>query len=125
MTGNHKDTYGGIPRLTYSETFPGGKHVSDAIAVEKQGDGTYRLALRITDSYSSSQGGGGDPTGDPTGGSTGDSTGGPNGDSTGGPNGDSTGGPNGDSTGGPNGDSTGGPNGDSTGGPNGDSTGGP
>ncbi|MDC0201547.1 pentapeptide repeat-containing protein, partial [Verrucomicrobia bacterium] len=50
-----KDSYGGIPRLTFSETFPEGKHTSDAVAVEKQNDGSYRLAVRITDSYNSSQ----------------------------------------------------------------------
>ena len=40
-----KDSYGGIPRLIFSENFPEGKHTSEAIAVEKQQDNSYRQVV--------------------------------------------------------------------------------
>jgi mannose/fructose-specific phosphotransferase system component IIA len=46
------DSYGGVPQLTYSNSWSGGSSSSDALAVEKQTDGTYKLVIRNSYTYS-------------------------------------------------------------------------
>jgi hypothetical protein len=45
------DTYGGTPYLEWSSSWTGGSSRSEAIAVEKQSDGSYRLAIKSTNVY--------------------------------------------------------------------------
>jgi mannose/fructose-specific phosphotransferase system component IIA len=45
------DTYGGVPQLTYSNSWSGGSNSSEALAVQKQADGTYKLVIRNSYTY--------------------------------------------------------------------------
>ena len=45
------DSYGGAPKLEYSNSWTGGSNKSEAMAVQKQSDGTYRLAIKTTNVY--------------------------------------------------------------------------
>jgi len=45
------DSYGGAPNFEYSNVWTGGSNKSEAIAVQKQADGSYKLAIKTTNVY--------------------------------------------------------------------------
>ncbi len=45
------DSYGGAPNFEYKNEWTGGSNKSEAVAVQKQSDGTYKLAIKTTNVY--------------------------------------------------------------------------